>query len=278
MSGQRGIAVWTRQNGLPGGKWIIQASYTTDGGATWLAAVDAKNLSSDGQNAEKPQISLSGKNGIAVWKRSNGSNTIIQTSYTKDGGVTWSSVLDLSDVGGNADEPQIEIREQNGVSVWYRNDGTYNIIQSKNTTDGGKTWSSVTNLSATNTNSGDPRVAMSGRNVIAVWSGFESVFIIQTKYSMFAPLPPTFASGKKVGDRFAMQSAYYNLLTWQPSPSTEVSYVIYRDSSTTPLATVPGDTFSYKDQPVSKKSVHTYQIKSVDSWGQESTAYNVTVR
>jgi len=66
-------AIWSRSDGL---NFIIQAS-TKPFGGSWQLILD--DLSETGQNATIPQIAIN-PNGIAivVWRRSDGSNNIIQ--------------------------------------------------------------------------------------------------------------------------------------------------------------------------------------------------------
>lgn len=145
------------------------------------------------------------------------------------------------------------------------------------------------NLSESNLDAFDPQIAMSGDKGIAVWYRDDgSSWSVQTKYTAFPPPPippivgplhPAYASGKELVNKFAMQSDYYNLLTWTASPSSGLrGYAIYSDSNPQPIATVSANTFKYRDSPVSRRSTHVYTIKSVDNSGQESTGYTFTVK
>jgi hypothetical protein len=159
-------AIWYRRDGSND---IIQTRSSTDGGATWSSVVD---LSATGQNADKPQIAAAPNNTLtAIWRRYDGSHNIIQTSSSTDGGATWSSVVDLSATGQNADDPQIAAAPNNTLTaIWYRRDGSNDIIQTRSSTDGGATWSSVVDLSATGQNADDPQIAAAPNNTLtAIW-------------------------------------------------------------------------------------------------------------
>ena len=68
------VAIWQRYNGTDD---IIQSSTRPAGGA-WHAPID---LSEGGQDASEPHLALDGSgNALAVWSRSNGTNTIIQAA------------------------------------------------------------------------------------------------------------------------------------------------------------------------------------------------------
>ena len=293
MSGLNGIAVWQISSGL---EVEIHTKYTLDGGNSWNPATPTVLAHTPTFNAGGQQIAMSGSNGIAVWFFSDdrtGKVYKIQTKYTPDGGANWFSPetgLDLARTLNTQLLPEIAMSSLNGTAVWIANDGNYLMqIQTKSTADGGINWFSPTggvDLATSPVDAGSPQVAMSGKNAIAVWFVSDgSKTTIQTKYSSIIDvpqsplLPPSFATGTKVCDRFAMQSYYYNLLSWKPSPSSGVkSYAIYRDAKPNPIATVSAETFTYKDQPVSKKSIHVYTIKSVNSSGQESAGYTFTVK
>jgi len=143
------------------------------------------DLSVTGQNAYNPQIAMdSTGNAIAIWYRSNGDNNIIQTKRYDDATSTWSTVTDLSVTGQDAYNPQVAMDSAgNAIAIWYRSDGSNDIIQTKRYVKATNTWSTVTNLSETTQNAYNPQVAMdSTGNAIAIWYRFnDSNNIIQTK-------------------------------------------------------------------------------------------------
>jgi LPXTG-motif cell wall-anchored protein len=66
----------------------------------------------------------------AVWSRNNGSNDIIQSSTSQNGGA-WSTPVDLSATGRNARNPQITVSSTGlATAVWRRSNGSNWIIQS----------------------------------------------------------------------------------------------------------------------------------------------------
>jgi hypothetical protein len=154
-------AIWQRYNGA---NLIIQAAVLSKGGS-WSAPV---NLSLGGQNAISAKIAA-GANGdaIAIWTRSNGTNTIIQTATYSLG--SWSSPFDLSATAQNALSPDIAINQTGeAVAVWVRSDGANTIVQSRTLSSG--IWSAVQNLSEPGQNAFFPDVKINESGAaIAVW-------------------------------------------------------------------------------------------------------------
>jgi LPXTG-motif cell wall-anchored protein len=117
-------AVWTRYDGSQN---IIQSSTSQSGGA-WSAPVD---LSATGGNAYEPQVTVDSTGLVtAIWKRYDGSHNIIQSRTSQSGGA-WSTPVDLSATGGDAYDPQVTVSSTGlATAIWYRYDGSQNIIQS----------------------------------------------------------------------------------------------------------------------------------------------------
>ena len=88
----RATAVWDRSDGSNS---IVQVS-TSLNGAAWSTPVD---VSAAGHNAYLPQIIVDGS-GLAtvVWERFDGSNEIVQASFSVNG-AAWSTPINLSTAG-----------------------------------------------------------------------------------------------------------------------------------------------------------------------------------
>lgn len=117
------IAVWERSDGA---NTIAQAARFTATTNLWSAAQD---LSAPGQNAARPRVAFDGGgNAVAVWERSDGSNTRIQSARFKGG--AWTGAGDISSAGGDAARATVAVdADGNAVAVWERSDGVNTIIQ-----------------------------------------------------------------------------------------------------------------------------------------------------
>ncbi len=148
---------------------VLLALWTASAAAapTWLSPL---NLSEAGQNAGQPEVAVdSAGDAVAVWYRSDGSNTIIQSAERPAGGA-WSEPVNLSEEGQNAEKPQVAVDPQgNAVAVWRRNDGSKYRIQAATRPPGGA-WSEAVDLSEAGENASEPRVAIDSQgNAVAVW-------------------------------------------------------------------------------------------------------------
>ncbi len=129
-------AVWLRAN-------LAQTATTVDSGVTWSAPVNLTTTSF----ANKPQVAAAadGNDVTATWSHWNGSNYIVQSAATSDAGENWGTAVSLSAAGGSALGTQVA-SSSNGsavTAVWYRSDGSNNIIQaSTRTTPGPLTFTS----------------------------------------------------------------------------------------------------------------------------------------
>ena len=144
----------------------------------WLAP---QNLSAAGQHAYDPQVAVDGRgNAIAVWQRSDGTNTIVQAAARAAGG-SFGAPQDLSTAGQTAHDPQVAVDGQgNAIAVWSASNGTNFIVQAAVRAAGGS-FGAPQDVSAAGQDAVFPQVAVDGRgNAIAVWSRFDGTnFIMQ---------------------------------------------------------------------------------------------------
>ena len=143
---------------------------------TWSAPID---LSAAGKSAGAPQIKLSsdGTRGTAIWKRENGTNSIIQSaSVTISGGAAaWGTTSDISMAGQSAFGPQLALSPDGNkaIAVWHRYNGSNYIVQSAIGVISGNTavWSAASDLSAPGQSAMYAQVAISsdGTKATAMW-------------------------------------------------------------------------------------------------------------
>jgi len=172
---------------------LVSVARSSDGGANWTNPTSvptgavAPALSVAGQDAALGRVSVSGSQAVVVWKRSNGTNYVIQTAFSTDSGVTWASPAstpigtgtpDLSDGSQDANDVSVSMDGDNVVAVWTRSNGVGLVTQSASSRDGGVTWTSPSatpqgaftpDLSGASDLSVSPIVAVSGSKVTAVW-------------------------------------------------------------------------------------------------------------
>ncbi len=144
---------WYHYNGT---HYIIQAATRPAGSATFGTPVD---LSASGQNAAPPPQVAVGPDGATTitWRRSNGTNEIIQAATRPAGSATFSAAVDLSAIGQDALNPQVAVGPDGATTItWYRS----NIIQAATRPAGSATFSTAVNLSAPSQNTIDPQVAV----------------------------------------------------------------------------------------------------------------------
>jgi hypothetical protein len=159
-------AVWSRFNGT---NLIIQSSSKPFGGP-WQTTPD--DLSLSGQDASNPQIAVdSVGNATVVWARSNGTNTIIQSSSKPFGGPWQMTPDDLSLSGQDASNPQIAVDSNgNATVVWSRYNGADFIIQASSKPFGGPWQVTPDDLSLPGQHAGFPQIAVdSVGNATVVW-------------------------------------------------------------------------------------------------------------
>lgn len=156
-------AVWRREN--PAGHWIIQARRFLSG--AWGSTAD---LSQTNRSAFNPRVAVGpGSVPVVVWNRSDGTNSRIQAS--RFAGSQWSAPPeDISDVGGDAFEPDVAVGPDGvAVAVWRRNDGARDIVQAARLVNG--TWQSGDDLSDESLDAFGQTVAVGPDGVpIAAWT------------------------------------------------------------------------------------------------------------
>lgn len=159
-------AIWSRYDG---NNARVQYAQSVDAGASWSTPI---NLSTAGADASRPQIAADGSGSlVAVWRGSDGSNDIIQSSRSTNSGASWSTQVDLSVSGENADSPRVAFSGAGiAVAVWLRSDGSNQITQASRSTNGGASWSTPADLSVSGVDSTLAKIAFDGSgNALAVW-------------------------------------------------------------------------------------------------------------
>ena len=163
------VAVW---HGSDGTNDIVQAAARPAGGV-WQAPID---LSAGGHDAFNPQVVLDAQgDAVAVWQRSNGSNSIVQGAVRPSATGVWQAAVDLSAGGGNALNPQIAVDARGDAVVdWQRFDGTNFIAQAAERLAASGVWQAPVDLSVAGQSADLPAVAVTpDGTAVAVWERFD---------------------------------------------------------------------------------------------------------
>ena len=135
---------------------------------TWL--LPSSKLSDEAQSAREPQIAVDeAGDAVAVWKRSNGTNFVIEAA-TSPAGKGWSLPSKLSDGTQNAERPQIAVDAAgDAVAVWARSNSTHLVVEAATHPTGGG-WSLPSKLSDEAQSAFNARVAIDAvGDAVAVW-------------------------------------------------------------------------------------------------------------
>jgi phosphoserine aminotransferase len=146
---------WHRYDGS---NFIVQAATRAANATTFSTPI---NLSGTGGDAENPQVAT-GPDGTTTitWRRSNGSNYIVQAATRAAGATTFSTPIDLSATGGHAYYPQIAVAPDGTTTItWYRSNGSNTIVQAATRAANATTFSTPIDLSATLQNASSVQVA-----------------------------------------------------------------------------------------------------------------------
>ncbi|MER3390502.1 MAG: cell wall-binding repeat-containing protein [Microcella sp.] len=145
----------------------IRSASSTDSGTTWSAAV---TLSEAGQSAFNPSLVTDGTRLTVAWQRNDGSNDVIQSSSSTNGGATWSTPVTVSVAGQDARTPKLATDGNTITATWSRSDGSNNLIQASTSADGA-TWTAPATLSDTGSNAYIPQIVTDSEVITVVWLG-----------------------------------------------------------------------------------------------------------
>lgn len=160
-------AVWTRNNGSND---IVQSATRPAGQANFNAA---ENLSSPSQNADDPQIE-GGSDGsaTAVWRRSNGSNFIVQAATRAAGQASFGTPQSVSEPGQTAADPRLAIAGDGTTTIsWRRSDGTGIVTQAATRNAGQAGFGTPATVSPAGVSTTNPEIASAVNGTTAItWS------------------------------------------------------------------------------------------------------------
>ena len=156
-------------------RYRIYANYSTDGGATWAGAQLIEN--NTGNNGYEPQVVISGSHVVAIWRQSDGTRERIYANHSINGGETWGTDEIIDKRLYAASRPHLAMSGNNVVAIWSQQDGgSYDNIYSRYSNDGGVTWAGTEDQLIENVDASgyQPRVAISGNSVTAIWVAYDA--------------------------------------------------------------------------------------------------------
>lgn len=153
------VALWTGANA------VVKA-------ARYSAALDSWTPETDvsGPNAHSARVAVGpAGEAVALWLRSDGVHTMVQTARAPAGNV-WGSAVDLSAAGQSAASPQVAVAASGLVmAIWTRGSGTAATVQAVRGAMDTGAWSPVVDISAAG-GALDPQIAVDpSGNAVAVW-------------------------------------------------------------------------------------------------------------
>ncbi len=205
------VALWAR---FDGSNYIVQSA-TLPFGGSWTSPVD---ISAPGQDAITCHVAVDPSgNAISVWARFSGVNSIVQSATLPFGG-SWTSPVDLSAAGGDAQDPHLAVDPNgNAVAVWSRNNGSNTIVQATYLPFGGS-WGVPVDLSATGQNAFQAYVALDAAgNATATWSrnSIIQVSMLPVGWNWTLPVDISTVSELSEGPRIGISANGYAVITWR---------------------------------------------------------------
>jgi hypothetical protein len=159
--------VWSQSD--ISGNFDILYRRSTDGGANFGGTVNLSNSTT--LMSYSPAIAASGNNVYVVWEEGTGLPGNIEVLYRRstDGGVSFDSIVNLSNNPGPSSRPDVAASGNNVYVVWYDDSLGNDDILYRRSTDGGFSFSGIVNLSNNPGGSYYPAIAASANKVYVVW-------------------------------------------------------------------------------------------------------------
>ncbi len=159
---------------------LLAAMPSTAAALNW--STPATDLSDGPNDASNQQLAVAVDGATTVvWSRWDGSNYIVQAKTRAAGSSTFGAAVNLSSPGQDADYPQVAVGADGATTVvWYRFDGSRNIVQARTRPAGSDTFGAAANLSAAGENAYYPQVAVGANGATTVvWVNWSNDKIVR---------------------------------------------------------------------------------------------------
>ncbi len=132
------------------------------------------NISDNDNDSVYPQVASFGNNVYVTWEESifdnNPLNYDVLLKTSTDGGRTFGDITNLSNNTGFSEHPQISVNGSNVYVVWADNTSSNRDIYLISSTDGGRTFGDVINLSNNAGISSFPKISSFKNDVYVTWN------------------------------------------------------------------------------------------------------------
>lgn len=175
------------------GKYEIYYA-TKPSGDPWSTAVNVSHNSGD---SYYPAIATDNSNNLhVVWEDLTPGNYEILYSISEDGGLTWSTSVNISNNEDSSVFPDIATDSNNGLHVVWSDWTPGNLEIYYASKPSGGSWSTPENISNSEHDSNTPAIAIDNhiRNLRVVWSEQVDLTRLEIMYAS-APLPEEAAEG-----------------------------------------------------------------------------------
>jgi chitodextrinase len=252
----------------------IYYNYSSDNGTTWNN--EDTRLTDDFAWSHQPDIAADGDNIHVVWSDHRGVGVGIYYKNSTNNGISWSDDKKLTDDDSKSSEnPAVAVNKSNVHVVWSdkRGIGDLNICYKKSNDDG-ITWTSDTQLTTTDEDSKNPKVAVNGSNIHVVWHDWRFWnWEIFYKYSDQSNLPPDKPSNPSPSHEKTNVGVNTDL-SWSCSDpeGDDLTYDIYFGEATDPPLVKSGhSSTTYNPGTLDHDTTYNWKIVAKDDHGNSVT-------
>jgi hypothetical protein len=235
------VAAWAERVVTPSnGPRETVVRYSGDGGLTWTTV---QNLSNTPSTASvNPRVAVFGSVAVAVYVDVVGGNNEVMITRSTNGGVSWSTPVNLSNDSNASESPAIYMDGNNVHVVWEKRTAGVNYAVS---TDGGATFSTPVLIPLNNARA--PSVIASGANVTVLFrdnTTNRDIYIARSTNTGASFTTPAvlYASGTtdgafQAGKPMMAMSGNNLYIVWEethgPGTATDVKYMRSTDGGAT---------------------------------------------
>jgi len=262
---------------------VVQSAARLPSG-TWTTPVTLSEPGIRDPSTLVARVSYDGNgNAIALWNTSFDDATFNIQSAVQPVQGNWSQATDIVQFNTYAFNTDMAISALgDALALYMFYNGSALMIQSSRSDISGfinNVWSIPTNMSAAANNS-NPQVAatLTGNviNAAAVWMSFNGTNNVISSSTGTRTLvqPPSLLSVVQNAQNFGVFTEYYNTVSWQASPDTDVvGYLIYRNGVF--LEQVDANTLQFIDHNRVQAQAATYGVSAVNNQNSHSRIISI---